>query len=288
MHEVFVILYLSRAEEAHRSMTATATRARDKVFRLLPENNRIERIWLLAKTDFRKRYYGSFLGLIWAFINPLSQLIIYYYVFTIVFKIETEHYALFLFLGLVFWMFFNEATTKSIQLVKQKRYLLENIQINRLDVYYAQILSTGLGFLFNFSAYFLASLLFTITINRQVVFLPFVVLNLVLFILATQIILSVIHVFIRDIKHLWAIVSLVLFWLSGIVFHIDPNATWKTMIMGYLTPLFGIFDNARAILIYGETIDWNMFMYDSAYALVLLGIGLFLMRRYFGKALEML
>ncbi|MDX1476250.1 MAG: ABC transporter permease [Saprospiraceae bacterium] len=269
-------------------MAVATKQVRRSIYRLLPENNRLERIWLLAKTDFRKRYYGSFLGLVWAFINPLSQLIIYYYVFTVVFKIDTEHYALFLFLGLVFWMFFNEATTKSIQLVKQKRYLLENIQINKLDVYYAQILSTGMGFLFNFSAYFLASLLFDIRLHWELVFLPLIIINLILFILATQIILSVIHVFIRDIKHLWAIVSLVLFWLSGIVFAIDPTATWKTLIMAYLTPLFGIFDNARAVLIYGDGIDWSMFLYDYAYALILLGFGLFLMRRYFGKALEML
>ena len=267
---------------------ATTKSIKFKLHQILPENNRLERIWLLAKSDFRKRYYGSFLGLIWAFINPLAQLVIYYYVFTVVFKIDTENYALFLFLGLVFWMFFNEASTKSILLVKTKRYLLENIQINKLDVYYAQILSTAMGFMFNFSAYFFSSLIFDIRVSWEVVFLPLLIINLIIFILGTQIVLSVIHVFIRDIQHLWAIMSLVLFWMSGVVFNIDPAATWKTVILAYLTPLFGIFANARAVLIYGEPIDWNLFIYDFTYAFILLAIGLFLMKRYFGKALEML
>lgn len=269
-------------------MTAVLDQIATAAYRLLPENNRLERIWFLAKTDFRKRYYGSMLGLVWAFINPLSRLIIYYLVFTIVFKIGIPNYALFLFLGLVLWMFFNESTMKCIRLIQAKRYLLENIQINKLDIYYASILSTFMAFLFNFSVYFLASIVIGVDISWQIIFLPLLIFNLIVFIMGTQIILSLVHVFIRDIEHIWAIVSMLLFWFSGIVFLIDPEATWKTAVMAYMSPIFGVVDNAREILIYGGTIDWSMAAYDMVYAFAVLGIGLLLMRKYFGRALEVL
>ena len=254
----------------------------------LPENNRLERIWLLAKTDFRKRYNDSFLGLLWALINPLAQLAIYFYIFTVVFHSRTENFILFLFVGIVFWQWFVETTKRGITLIPQKRYLLENVQINRLDIYYAGLLSTFMGFLFNFCVYFLCSLFFDVHISGYIVFLPILILNMAVLILAVQIILSIIHVFIRDIEHVWALATLVLFWLSGILFEVKPDSTWKTALLAYLTPILGILNNVRAVLIFGEDFNWRLFIYDWGYSMVLLLIAWRLISRYFSRAMEIL
>lgn len=252
------------------------------------DRNRYERIWVLAKTDFLKRYYGSFLGLVWALINPAVQLLIYYYVFTIVFKSRVENFAIFLFLGLVLYMFFTEATGKAIKLFPSQRYILENIRIKKLDIFYASLASAFIAFLFNFGVYLFISLFFPIDISLQVVLFPLIILNLVLFVLGAMLILSVIFVYLRDIQHLWDLMKMILLWMSGIFYPIDPSATWKSAILAYLTPLPGIVSNSRAILIYGEAIDWKLFVYDYLYAFILLGIGLFVLRNYSSKAIEKL
>lgn len=261
-------------------------RLRRKLALYVPENNRIERIWLLAKTEFRQRYYDSFLGLIWAVLNPLAQLIIYYYIFTVVFKTTIEKFALFVILGLVIYLFFQEATQKSVMLLKSKQYLLENIQINTLDIYYASILTNFLGFVFNLAVFFLISFFFSFQVYWEILLVPLLFFNLIIFILACQIILSVVHIFVRDITHVWDLVVFVLFWVSGILFQMSPDATWKTAILAYLTPLFGIIDNARAALIYGEGWSWILFVFDYAYAIILLVIALRMKKKYFGMALE--
>lgn len=258
------------------------------VLERLPENNRMERIWVLAKTDFLKRYYGSMLGLIWAFINPVVQLLIYYFVFTNIFNSKVPNFALFLFLGLVIWMFFAEATSKGLVLFRTKRYLLENIQMNWLDIYYASIASFSFAFIFNFAAYFIVSLFFTISVSTQVILLPLLILNLLIFILSVQLILSVIQVFLRDIVHLWDLGKMILFWLSGIFFPVDSITAFGGALIPYLTPLPGIIHNARNILIYGEDIHWFYFCYDYAYALILLGIATWFFKNFAGKALEKL
>ena len=71
----------------------------EKIIDWIPENNRLERIWLMAKFDFVTRYYGSFLGLFWALLKPLFQLMVYYVIFTVVFTTKTENFLLFLFVG---------------------------------------------------------------------------------------------------------------------------------------------------------------------------------------------
>ena len=96
----------------------------DRIVNFIPENNRIERIWLMAKFDFVTRYYGSVLGLFWALLKPLFQLLIYYLVFTFIFNNSTENFLLFLFVGIILFQFFMEAASGSLKIFKSKRYLL--------------------------------------------------------------------------------------------------------------------------------------------------------------------
>ena len=73
-------------------------------------------IWELSKNDFKKRYAGSSLGRVWAFVQPLVTVVLYYFVFGLVFPGRAPYesdipYALWLTAGLVPWFFINEAVT---------------------------------------------------------------------------------------------------------------------------------------------------------------------------------
>lgn len=253
----------------------------------LPENNRLERIWLLAKMDFKRRYYGSFLGLIWAFINPMGRFFIYYFVFTYLIGNEVPNFSLFLFLGLILWIYFAESATRGLTIIQNRSYILENIQINKIDIYIASLMSSTIGFVFNFTVYLAVSVLFDLHINAEALLFPLLFLNLGLFILGTMIILSVIHIFVRDIIHIWNLTILGLMWFSGIFFEIDNNSPdWKEAFIAYLTPMCGIIKNSRAILIYGKGFDFSLFIYDFTYTIIYFLIAIYLLNRNFDVALE--
>src|SRR3989304_6855086 len=69
--------------------------------------------------DIRARYIGSFLGIFWSIIHPLTQLLVYYFVFSVILKVklgpeyETTNFAIWLVAGLLPWMFFAEVFTRS-------------------------------------------------------------------------------------------------------------------------------------------------------------------------------
>ena len=46
-------------------------------------------IWKLAKNDFKKRYAGSYLGAVWAMVQPVVTVVMYYIVFD---KIMVENF----------------------------------------------------------------------------------------------------------------------------------------------------------------------------------------------------
>ena len=64
-------------------------------------------IYSLVKRDLKGRYKGSVLGFLWTFINPLFQLLIYTFVFSIVLRSGIEDYYMFLFVALIPWIFFS-------------------------------------------------------------------------------------------------------------------------------------------------------------------------------------
>ena len=43
-------------------------------------------IWQLTKQDFKANYLGSYFGLIWAFIQPLVTIMVFWFVFSVGFK----------------------------------------------------------------------------------------------------------------------------------------------------------------------------------------------------------
>ena len=62
-------------------------------------SNKLERIWLLAKIEFKLRYYENKLGLLWALIKPISDIFIYYIAFQVILKQGVPHFVSFLFTG---------------------------------------------------------------------------------------------------------------------------------------------------------------------------------------------
>ena len=257
-----------------------------KILESLPENNQFERIWILAKTDFKIRYYGTFLGLVWALINPLSRLSVYYIVFSLVIEHNIPNYGLHIFSGLVIWMFFLEGTKKGLNMIKSKRYLLENVDFNKLDIYISAVLSSLMGLLFNIFVYLIASSFSGIFPNWNLLFLPLMILNVCILVLAISIILSVIHIFIRDVSQIWDMLLLALFWLNPIFFARTSRVFDKFPALLYANPVAGIIINTRNVLLYGKPPDWGVLLFDYAYALALLGIGLIVFKKLFHKAAE--
>jgi len=66
-------------------------------------------IFSLVRKDLRGRYKGSVLGFLWTFINPLLQLAVYTIVFSYILPTAIDKYYLYLFVGLIPWIFFSSS-----------------------------------------------------------------------------------------------------------------------------------------------------------------------------------
>ncbi len=257
----------------------------DSIFTLFKDRNRRERIMLLARIDFNKRYYESRLGILWAFLNPLFRLLVYYVVFTTIFKNNIENYGLYLFSGLLVWMSFQEATKKGISTMSSKRYLIENIRFDKLDLYFSGTITILTGLTFNLIMYMVMSILTGIPVTWNILWIIPVFLNLAILMFGISLILSTINIYFRDIDHLWDMILLLWFWINPI-FYAKSVLFEKLPALIWANPLAGIIINLRHSLLYGEMPDFKLMAWGYLYSIIILIAGLILFRRYSHKILE--
>ena len=94
-----------------------------------------ELIWKLAKNDFKKRYAGSTMGRVWAFVQPVVTVAMYYCVFELIFQTRAKlaaggieaPYVLWLTAGLVPWFYFSEAIGGGTSALIEYNYLVKKV-----------------------------------------------------------------------------------------------------------------------------------------------------------------
>lgn len=186
-------------------------------------------IWKLAKNDFKKRYAGSYLGMVWAFVQPVVTVIMYWIVFDRVFDTRSQlvaggievPYVLYLTAGLVPWFYFSEALTNGTMALIEYNYLVKKV------VFKISILPIIKVIAATFIHVFFVAVLFIISIaygnypsvyTLQIFYYSFCEFVLVLAISYTT---CAIVVFFRDLQQIISIVLQIGMWATPILWDIS-------------------------------------------------------------------
>ncbi len=84
----------------------------------------------LIKSDFKNRYLGNHLGIVWAFIQPLVMVAVYWFVFTKGLRansISNVPFLLWLLSGMVPWFLLNDAIISSSNSITSQAFLVKKI-----------------------------------------------------------------------------------------------------------------------------------------------------------------
>ncbi|MEQ8926518.1 MAG: ABC transporter permease [Fulvivirga sp.] len=259
----------------------------DKINYWFFETNRAERIWLMAKIEFKLKFYENKLGLAWAIIKPVSQIIMYYVVFQVLMNQRVPNYVIYLFAGLMLWLFFTEVTSGTIKILKTKKYLYEYTNMAKLEIYLASIINSIIGFILNFIIFLIGAAISGIYPSYHYIYFILIFINLFILSFGVSLILSNLFLLFKDIEPIWGIVVGFGFFLSPILYRGDLFSK-KLPILDYLNPIAGIINNARNVLMFEQPPNWNMFLYDMAYASLLFIVGIFILNKYSDRASEFL
>jgi ABC-2 type transport system permease protein len=175
---------------------------------------------VLARTDFKLRFFGSVLGYFWSLMRPLMFFGVLYLVFTNVFKLGKgiPHYPVYLLGSIVMWNYFLEATTACVPALVSRESMLRKVRFPRLVI----PLSISLAALFNLAMNFIAVFVFALAngVDPKLSWLQLIPIVAAWVVLATGVgmLLSALYVRYRDVQPIWEVLSQILFYGSPIIY----------------------------------------------------------------------
>ena len=230
------------------------------------------------KKEFRGKYKKSFLGVLWSFLNPLFQLLIYALVFPFILKNNVENYTVFLIVALFPWNFFNLSIIQSAACIVINGGIIKKVYFPREILPIATSTSNLINFLISSILVFLALFISGIGLTKAVVVLPLIILIQYILQLGLSFILSAITVYVRDVEYLINVLMMLAFYLSPIVYSADMIPS-KYLPLFKLNPMFHIIKYYRDILYYGKIPEMGSVLLLLLVCIIILVVGYLIFRK---------
>lgn len=238
----------------------------------------------LLKREVMQKYRGSYLGVLWNFILPITMMLVYSFVFGVVFKARWDlqvsdsnaEFAIILFVGIALYTVFSETVsvaplliTSNANYVKKVVFPLELLSITSIGNSLVQLL-------FNLIVILVSKSIIIGQFDATIFLFPLILIPLLLLTLGVSWILSAIGAYIRDMRQASAIITLIFGYATPVFFPLSAvpeNLRWILK----LNPMTTIVNSAREVLIYGVMPDWLALgkVFILAYIIMLVGFYFF-------------
>ena len=214
-----------------------------------------EMIFSLIRKDLRGRYKGTILGFFWTFLNPLFQLIVYTIVFSVLFPTNVDHFYIFLFVGLVPWMFFSTSLTGGASSVTGQENLIKKIYFPRQVLPISYVTSSFVNMLLTFLVIFAVLIVSGFGIKISILWaLPIVMIVEYVLAVGITMLTSALTVYFRDLEHILGILSMAWMYLTPILYEVTViPEQYRSLI--YMNPMTGIILCYKDILYYRQLPD---------------------------------
>lgn len=224
------------------------------------------------RKEFRGKYKKSFLGVLWSFINPLLQLLVYALVFPYIMRVQVENYTMFLVVVLIPWNFFSTTISQSTSVIIASTGIIKKVYFPRAILPISNVTSNLLNFVISSIIVFAALLISGIGIGPSIAVFPLVLLIQYIFSLAISFLLSSITVYIRDLEYFISVLMMLWFYVTPVLYSIDMiPEKFKNILM--LNPMTLIITTYREILYYKRIPDLGPLLILGGICVVLLIIG---------------
>lgn len=232
----------------------------------------------LVKRDFKKKYKGTILGVLWSVLYPLFDLLILVLIFTKLLGRNTPHYPIYVFCGIIVLTFFREATKESLSSLRANRNIITKVKMPN----YLLILSKNVSALFNFfitlCIFFIICIIDGISFKMMFLLLVFPIICITIFNIGVGLILSICYVFFKDASYLYDLLLVILNYLSATFYSISSFSPFVQKLY-LLNPLFCYIQYFRLIVIYNEVPNLLLHILCLVYALLYLSIGIIVYKK---------
>ncbi|MBI1886459.1 MAG: ABC transporter permease [Chloroflexi bacterium] len=237
-------------------------------------------LWHMTIRHLRGQYKQSVLGYAWAFVNPLSQMLILSFVFSQIIRVQTEGipYPLFVLMGLLPWIFFSTAVSSATDSITGAASLVTKVYFPRELLPTAAVLTKVVDLAFGLLILISMMVYFGYPPQWTLVWVPLLFLIHLIFTLGLAFPLAALNLFFHDVRFLVGVALTLWFYLTPVIYPVDL-VPQQYQILFDLNPN-SLFINAyRRVVIQGITPGADRLLLGLAVALITFIVGYYLFKR---------
>lgn len=245
---------------------------------LLPFLNYKYLLSQLILREIKARYKQSVLSYGWIVFNPLVQLLVYSFVFSVVFKFPTQiPYPAFLFIGLLPWIFLQTSLTSSALVLVDNSNLLKKVNFPREVLPYSVICSKTIDLILSLLLLIPLFIFYQLPISINIIYIfPLFFLQIIL-ITGLSLLISASNLFYRDIQFVTNLLLLMWMYLTPVVYPITlvpDNFLW----IYKLNPMVGIIEGYRSAA-FNNPFDWGIILSSAIVSILIFIFGFWMFKK---------
>lgn len=239
-----------------------------------------EVLYYLAWRDIKVRFKQTILGVGWAFVQPLIAMLVFALFFGGVggMGADVEHYALFVFAGMLPWTFFSSAVTQAGNSVVANERLITKVYFPRLLVPFSSVGSVLFDFVIALVLLGGMMALYGVAPTWRLALAPVVAFLIVLAAMGMGSLLAALIAVQRDFRYVLNFAVQV--WLFATPAIYRPNASMSELAQTWvpLNPMHGLIENFRQAIL-GGPMNWYSLAVSGSVTLFFAVFGLAYFRR---------
>jgi len=234
----------------------------------------------LAWREFRVRYAQTFLGFLWALLQPIATLLIFFFVFGKAIKVDTGNipYPVFALTGLTAWSYFSFVITTAGRSVISESGMIKKIFFPRLVIPLSIALVGIIDFAISFVLLILAMLYFNIPITTNIFWLPVFLILIFLVSVGVGIWISALSIRFRDVQHIIPFFIQIGLYATPVAYSSAAIPLKYQLLYHLLNPLAGVIEGFRWCMIGGD-INFNYLIYSTIIILIVFISSIFYFRK---------
>ena len=231
-----------------------------------------------VKKEIRGRYKNSFLGVLWSFLNPLLQLLVYSVIFGALLAGGDKTYHIYICVALIPWTYFTTAITQSSFTIIGNGDIIKKVYFPREILPISVVTSGAVNFVIA-TLIILAFVIFSeVGLSWYIVLYPFILLIQYILLLGIGFIVSAVTVYFRDLEHIIGVILMAAFYGTPIVYRLSDLPANLQVIM-QLNPMTHLINAYRDIFYYHQMPDMKILLILLGGSVLLTIIGYFIFKK---------
>lgn len=237
-----------------------------------------ELLWQMVGREVKTRYKQSILGYFWVILNPLAQMIVMSFAFSIILRIPTNAagnipYSIFLFVALLPWNLFSNSLSSATASLVGSSSLITKVYFPRTILVLSTILAKIVDFLFASIILIIYMIIYQVPININILWIIPIFFIQQIFTIGLSLFFAAANLLYRDIQYLLNLILLLWMYITPVIYPADLVPE-KYRIVFQLNPMAVIVNAYRQTILGGGAPNYSSLLIAFLLSIFVLLLGL--------------